>query len=123
MNRESPGPFKDFLLRHCQYSWVSQQGNPREMQGKSSVGFQQGNSDAWISAFHVKEIHRRFSCLGKAAVLRICYCSWGRKSNNSGSESVLWQEVGQFWGISPSTVGNSRDFRSKVAHFSVQNIF
>ncbi len=35
--------------------------------------------------FTVKEIHRRFPCSGKAAVLRICYFSWNRKSNNSGS--------------------------------------
>ncbi len=28
---------------HCQYSWVSQQGNPRETLRTSSIGFQQGN--------------------------------------------------------------------------------
>ncbi len=46
----------------------------KEIQGKSSVGFQ---------------IHRRFPGLGKVAGLGICRFSWVRKSNNSGS-GMVW---------------------------------
>ncbi len=42
---------QEVIRPHCQYSWVSQQGNPRETQGKSSLGFQQGNSDTWFSCW------------------------------------------------------------------------
>ena len=81
----------------CQYSWVSQQWNPREMQGKSSVGFQQGNSDTWFSCwkpsvdFPVETLQLlwRFPDLGKVATQGICRFSWGRKSNNSEIFSKL----------------------------------
>ena len=88
---------------HCQYSWVSQQGNPREIFSRFPTRkfwhmvflletfswFPSGNlADVMylFLLFPVKEIHRRFPGLGKAAGLGICHFSWGRKSNNSGSE-------------------------------------
>ncbi len=74
---------------HCQYSWVSQQGNPREMQVKSSVGFQQGNSDTWFSCWKPSA----FSCKGNPKKI-----SLHRKSSRSRSLLLfLVQETQQFW--------------------------
>ena len=53
--------------------------------------FPDGNLQYLFLLFPAKEIHRRFSGLGKAAVLRTCRFSWGRKSNNSGSDVTFSQ--------------------------------